>query len=82
MMAVWRRKPPPGLLVHSDQGTQFTGHDWQDFLKAHGLLSSMSERGNCHDNAVAESFFQLPKRERIRRKICATRDQAKSDVFS
>ena len=82
MMAVWRRKPPPGLLVHSDQGTQFTGHDWLDFLKAHGLVSSMSRRGNCHDNAVAESFFQLLKRERIRRRIYTTRDQAKSDVFS
>lgn len=81
MMAVWRRKPPAGLLVHSDEGTQFTGHDWQDFLKAHGLVSSMSRRGNCHDNAVAESFFQLLKRERIRRRIYTTRDEARSDVF-
>lgn len=82
MMAVWRRKPPAGLLVHSDQGTQFTGHDWQDFLKVHGLVSSMSRRGNCHDNAVAESFFQLLKRERIRRRIYVTREEAKSDVFN
>ena len=82
IMAVWRRKPAAGLLVHSDQGTQFTGHDWQDFLKAHGLVSSMSRRGNCHDNAVAESFFQLLKRERIKRKIYVTREAAKSDVFN
>lgn len=82
IMAVWRRKPAAGLLVHSDQGTQFTGHDWQDFLKAHGLVSSMSRRGNCHDNAVAESFFQLLKRERIKRKIYITREDAKSDVFN
>ena len=82
MMAVWQRKPPAGLLIHSDQGTQFTGHDWQEFLKAHGLVSSMSRRGNCHDNAVAESFFQLLKRERIRRRIYATRDEAKADVFN
>jgi putative transposase len=82
IMAVWRRKPAAGLLVHSDQGTQFTGHDWQDFLKAHGLVSSMSRRGNCHDNAVAESFFQLLKRERIKRKIYTTREDAKSDVFN
>ena len=82
MMAVWRRKPSPGLWVHSDQGTQFTGHDWQAFLKEHGLVSSMSRRGNCHDNAVAESFFQLLKRERIQRKIYVTRDAAKSDVFN
>jgi putative transposase len=53
MMAVWRRKPPAGLLVRSNQGTQYTGHDWQEFLKAHGLVSSMSRRGNCHDHAVA-----------------------------
>lgn len=82
MMAVWRRKPPAGLLAHSDQGTQFTGHDWQDFLKSHGLISSMDRRGNCHDNAVAEIFFQLLKRERIRHRIYLTREQAKSDVFN
>ena len=82
MMAVWRRKPPAGLLVHSDQGTQFTGHEWQDFLKEHGLVSSMSRRGNCHDNAVAESFFQLLKRERIKRRIYENREEAKSDVFN
>lgn len=82
IMAVWRRKPPRGLLIHSDQGSQFTGHDWQDFLQAHGIECSMSRRGNCHDNAVAESFFQLLKRERIRRKIYATRDDARADVFN
>ena len=55
---------------------------WQDFLKNHNLQPSMSRRGNCHDNAVAESFFQLLKRERIRRKTYATWQQARSDVFS
>jgi putative transposase len=67
--------------VHSDQGSQYTSHDWQSFLKTHGLEGSMSRRGNCHDNAVAESFFQLLKRERIRRQTCATRDAARSDIF-
>mgnify|MGYP006336136923 CR=1 FL=1 len=67
--------------LHSDQGSQFTGNEWQAFLKAHGIVCSMSRRGNCHDNAVAESFFQLLKRERIRRKIYLTRDAARSDVF-
>ena len=81
MMAVWRRKPAPGLQIHSDQGTQFTGYDWQDFLKEHGLVCSMNRRGKCHDNAVAESFFQLLKRERIKRRVYATRDEARSDVF-
>lgn len=62
--------------------TQYTGHSWQDFLKAHGLVSSMSRRGSCHDNAVAESFFQLLKRERIKRRIYANGDDARSDVFN
>jgi len=68
-------------MVHSDQGSQYTSHDWQAFLKANGLEGSMSRRGNCHDNAVAESFFQLLKRERIKRKIYSTRDDARSDIF-
>jgi len=51
------------------------------FLKANNLVASMSRRGNCHDNAVAESFFQFLKRERIRRKIYTSRQDARSDVF-
>jgi putative transposase len=81
LAAVWRRKPKPGLVLHSDQGCQFTSDDWQSFLKDHGIVCSMSRRGNCHDNAVAESFYQLIKRERIRRRIYLTREAARSDVF-
>jgi putative transposase len=81
LMAVWRRQPKETVMVHSDQGSQFSSYDWQDFLKAHNLTQSMSRRGNCHDNAVAESFFQLLKRERIRRKVYLTRDEGKADVF-
>ena len=55
---------------------------WQAFLKAHGLVASMSRRGNCYDNAVAESFFQLLKRERIRRKTYLDREEARRDVFN
>ena len=51
-------------------------------LKEHGLESSMSRRGNCHDNAVAESFFQLLKRERIKKRIYLTREIAKQDIFN
>lgn len=69
------------MLVHSDQGSQFSSEDWQSFLKAHGLVGSMSRRGNCHDNAVAESFFQLLKRERIKRKTYPTREAARQNVF-
>ncbi len=81
LMALWRRNPKSQVLVHSDQGSQYTSHDWSAFLKAHGLQGSMSRRGNCHDNAVAESFFQLLKRERIRRNIYPTRDKARNDIF-
>jgi putative transposase len=81
MMAVWRRKPQKKVTVHSDQGSQFTSGEWLSFLKQQNLEASMSRRGNCHDNAVAESFFQLLKRERIRRKIYATRAAARRDVF-
>ena len=81
LMAVWRRKPAGKVLVHSDQGSQFTSLEWASFLRQHNLEHSMSRRGNCHDNAVAESFFNLLKRERIRRRTYKTRDDARSDVF-
>ena len=81
-MAIWRRRPREKVIVHSDQGCQFTSHEWQRFLASHNLQPSMSRRGNCHDNAVAESFFQLLKRERIRKHIYATRQEARRDVFS
>lgn len=58
IMAVWRRSPTNKLLVYSDQGSQYTSYEWQEVLKQYGLESSMSRRGNCHDNALAESFFQ------------------------
>jgi len=68
-------------MEHSDQRSQFSSADWQCFLKANHLVGSMSRRSNGHDSAVAESFFQLPKRERIKRLIYSTREAAKSDVF-
>jgi putative transposase len=81
LMAVWRRKPTQRVIIHSDQGSQFTSEAWQSFLKQHNLEASMSRRGNCYDNAVAESFFHLLKTERIRRKTYKTRRQARQDVF-
>ena len=81
LMAVWRRKPKEWVMIHSDQGSQFTSMDWASFLKQHNLEHSMSRRGNCHDNAVAESFFNLLKRERVRRKAYRTRAEARQDVF-
>ena len=81
LAAVWRRKPKAKVMIHSDQGSQFTSREWQMFLGQHNLEASMSRRGNCHDNAVAESFFQLLKRERIRRRTYLTREAARQDVF-
>lgn len=48
LMAVWRRNPQKQVLIHSDQGRQYTSHKWQSFLKSHGLEGSMSRRGHCH----------------------------------
>lgn len=80
--AIWKRKPAPGLIIHSDQGSQFTSSDWLSLLKQHGIVPSMSRRGNCHDNAVAESVFSALKKERIKRRIYPTRDETLSDVFN
>ena len=81
LMAVWRRQPNLAVTIHSDQGSQFSSYEWQSFLKVHNLVASMSRRGNCYDNAVAESFFQLLKRERVRRKIYVNREEARRDIF-
>ncbi|MGB0507919.1 MAG: IS3 family transposase [Pikeienuella sp.] len=81
LMAVWRRKPKQPVLIHTDQGSHYTSRDWAAFRRAHNLEHSMSRRGNCHDNAVAESFFNLLKRERIRRRLYKTREQARQDIF-
>lgn len=81
MMAVWRRRPKQKVLIHSDQGSQYGSDDWLRFLKANNLEPSMSRRGNCWDNAVAESFFSSLKKERIKKRIYKTRDLARADVF-
>jgi putative transposase len=81
MMAVWRRKPKSQVLIHSDQGTQFSSDDWRRFCAAHNLQPSMSRRGNCWDNAVVESFFSSLKKERIKKRVYKTRDLARADIF-
>lgn len=81
LMAVWRRKPSGEVLIHSDQGSQYGSDDWQRFCRQHNLVPSMSRRGNCWDNAVAESFFGSLKKERIRKRIYKTRELARADVF-
>jgi putative transposase len=81
LMALWRRKPMQRVLVHSDQGTQYGSEDWTRFCHANRLDPSMSRRGNCWDNAVAESFFSSLKKERIRKRIYKTRELARADIF-
>jgi len=70
------------VIVHSDQGCQYTSYDWISMLEANNMTPSMSRRGNCHDNACAESFFALLKRERIRRKVYPTREAGQNDIFN
>ena len=81
LMAVWRRKPKQSVIIHSDQGSQFGSDDFMRWCKDNSLIPSMSRRGNCYDNTVAESFFSNLKKERIKRKIYSTREEAKSDIF-
>jgi putative transposase len=81
LMAVWRRRPTQRVLIHSDQGSQYSSDDWLRFCKTNNLEPSMSRRGNCWDNAVAESFFSSLKKERIRKRIYKTRDLARADIF-
>ena len=75
-MSVWRRKPKQQVIIHSDQGSQFGRDDFVRWCEDNRLEPSMSRRGNCYDNAVAESFFNSLKKERIKRKIFATREEA------
>ena len=82
LMAVWKRQPKEAVLVHSDQGSQYGSADYLAFLKENNLEPSMSRRGNCHDNAVAESFFATFKKRVTQKKIYATRDEARSEIFN
>ena len=80
-MAIQTRQPQPGMIVHSDQGTQYTSFDCKRLLQRNGLLPSMSRKGRCGDNAVAESFFHTLKTELVGFEDYRTRDQARSSLF-
>lgn len=80
-MAIAQRQPKPGLLHHSDRGSQYTSDDFQRLLAEHGIQCSMSGHGNCYDNACVESFFATLKRERVYRRRYATRREARTDLF-
>jgi transposase InsO family protein len=79
-MAFWRRKPAKGLIFHSDRGSQYCSLDFQKMLKVYGMISSMSRKGNCWDNAVAESFFGSLKTERIFFANYKTKEDARKDI--
>ena len=79
-MSIWHRRPVPGLIFHSDRGSQYCSHDFQKMLKTHLMISSMSRKGDCWDNAVAESFFGSLKTERVFFTNYNTREEARGDV--
>ena len=80
-MALGRRRPPSGLLHHSDRGSQYASGGYQRVLAQHGIVCSMSRRGNCWDNAVAESFFATLKVELVHDAAWLTRAAARRDLF-
>jgi transposase InsO family protein len=79
-MAIQQRRPPPGLIVHSDRGSQYASDQYQSLLAEHGFVCSMSRKGNCWDNAVAERFFLNLKMERVWQRNYANHAEAKCDI--
>ncbi len=80
-MAIIARKPPKGLIWHTDRGSQYASYAHKDLLQQHGIVQSMSRKGNCWDNAVAESFFHTLKTELIYHEIYETKAQANQSIF-
>lgn len=81
LTAIWRRKPKHGLIFHSDRGSQYASGSYQTLLKMYHIFSSMSRKGNCWDNAVAESFFKTIKTELTYHCNYATREEARQSIF-
>lgn len=79
--ALWRRKPASETIFHSDQGVQYACQAFRDLLKEHRFIQSMSDKGNCYDNAVAESFFHTLKTELVYFESYQTRDEARKSIF-
>lgn len=80
-MALARRRPPPGLIHHSDRGSQYASADYRALLAQHGLICSMSRKGDCYDNAAMESFYHTLKTEHVHFCDYVTRRQAMTDLF-
>ena len=81
MQAISRRNPSKGLICHTDRGSQYAGNDFKAILAQNEFVGSMSKKGDCWDNAVAESFFHTLKVELIHRNKFKTRDEAKRKIF-
>ncbi len=80
-MAIWQRKPPEELIVHSDRGSQYASEPYRRLLNGHDFVGSMSRKGECHDNAVVESFFGSLKQERVHWRHYQTRNEAQQDIL-
>jgi putative transposase len=80
-MAIAQRRPAPGLIVHSDRGSQFASAAYRQTLAAHGCVASMSRKGNCYDNAHVESFWSSLKYETVYHRRFATRAEARTAIF-
>ena len=79
--AIRQRKPEPGVMFHSDRGTQYTSYAFRDLMKRNGFVQSMSSSGNCYDNALMESFFHTLKTELIYFEKYRTRQEARGSIF-
>ena len=82
LMALWQRQGNERVILHSDRGSQFTSDEYNRFLKGHNLICSMSAVGTCADNAAAEGFFGMLKRERVNRRVYLDKREARADVFN
>lgn len=80
-MSVWRRRPQKGLVFHSDRGSQYCSNAFQKELMKNCMVSSMSRKGDCWDNSVAESFFSTLKKERVFDTVYKTREEARGDII-
>jgi transposase InsO family protein len=80
-MAIWQRKPPKGLIWHTDRGSQYASKEHRALLKTHKIQQSMSRKGDCWDNAVAESFFHTLKTELVFHERYKNREQAHASIF-
>ncbi len=81
LMAIWKRKPAKGLIFHSDRGSQYASDVYRETLKSHSINASMSRKGDCWDNAVAESFFHTLKTELVNHCDFETREKARTAIF-